>query len=194
MTKKARHDLSLPEPLLQMIEVRAKELGLSKNHCMRDLIEKGLRFEKEQAENAIKKEEPTNALKPTDLEPIKQEIMKMTTQLIAIGEQQGQEMARAHTRYRAQIEANETIIGMTKKTNNTIVAMYERTETIMKYIGQRFPVAINQALYFISNLYYRSTADIKKNEVFSKEELSGISEKAEELYDRKKCLLLESDK
>ena len=191
MTKKARHDLSLPEPLLHTIEARAKESGISKNHCMRDLLEKGLRWEKAQVDNAALK---TAATKPVDLEPIHQELARITTQLVTIHELQKQSNTNADIRHKAQTEANETIITMTKKTNNTIVAMYERTETIVQYIGQRLPVAINQALYFISHLYYRSTADIKKNQIFSKEELSGISEKAEELYDRKKCLLLESDK
>ena len=194
MTKKTRHDLSLPEPLLRMIEARANEAGISKNHCMRDLLEKGLRWEKEQAEDAIKKEEPTNALKPTELEPIKQELAKMTTHLVAIHEQQKQAMTSADMRHKAQTDANETIITMTKKTNNSIVAMYERTETIIQYIGNRLPIAINQVLYFISILFFRSTANINNNEVFSKKELSDIEEKAEELYEKKKCMLLEAGK
>lgn len=182
MTKKARHDLSLPEPLLRMIEIRAGESGESKNQCIQKLIEKGLQYEKEHSPENMR-----NLAQPTvNLEPLQDQLRKVQEQLDSVLRNQNIADKNSESRHKARHEENKVITDAIISANNNIDTMHERTEHITKQICEYIPETLNTILHNTNYSYMISVEDMPlKN--YSTKTAKRIEEEVGELNDKFKC-------
>lgn|GEM_PF-6678075 len=179
--KKQRHNIWLTATISDVIKARA-DAPSKKSTTIEDLIQKGLRWEKEHGDNATLK---VAATKPVDLEPIHQELARITTHLVTIQEQQKQAAVVKETHNTIQENANRTIIEATKTANNNIFVMHQRTERMEKYILDKIPSILNSQFLYTIYLYHTFIELQMKNKVLTQNEIDKIKKIVEETYDTK---------
>ncbi len=178
--KKQRHNIWLTATISDVLKARI-DAPSKKSTTIEDLIQKGLRWEKEQLDNTASK---AAAIKPVDLEPLHQELARITTQLVTIKEQQKQAAAISETHNATQENANKTIIDATKMVNNNLFVMYQRTERMEKHIIEKIPFLLNTAIHHIMLIFYSINKYQKKNSIFTPEEVDEINKLSTESSDK----------
>ena len=182
MTKKARHDLSLPEPLLRMIEARANESGESKNQCIQKLIEKGLQYEKEHST-----ETKSNLAQPTvNLEPLQEQMNHIQKQLDIIQKNQETAERNSETRHKSRHADSMTIMDALKIVNGNVLLVDKQANIIRKKLGENMTGCVNKTLDLVTFIYSLSIEDMG-NKDYSEKIQQTIKKDAAEIYHSHCC-------
>ena len=185
MTKKARHDLSLPEPLLRMIEARSNESGESKNQCIQKLIEKGLQYEKEQADNSYRRTEKS-VPQHINLESLQEQMNKIQRQLDQIQKNQETAEINSETRHKSRHADTMTIMDALKIVNGNILLVDKQANIIRKKLGENMTGCINKTLDLVTFMYSLSIEDMG-NKDYSEKIQQTIKGDAAEIYNSYCC-------
>ncbi|HSA32154.1 MAG TPA: hypothetical protein P5077_00345 [bacterium] len=182
MTKKARHDLSLPEPMLLMIEVRSRESGESKNQCIQKLLEKGLQYEREHST-----ETKSNIAQPTvNLEPLQEQMNKIQRQLDTILKSQEALENNSETRHKSRYADTMTIMEALKIVNGNVLLVDKQANIIRKKLGENITGCVNKTLDLVTFMYSLAIEDIG-NKDYSEKIKRTIKGYAAEIYNSHCC-------
>ncbi|HNT26794.1 MAG TPA: hypothetical protein PKH10_01325 [bacterium] len=179
--KKRRHNIMLSVSATDIIKARSAG-PLSKSAAIEDLIEKGMRWEREQKARESGEQSRPDGNSLAALERIE-------SQIAVILERQKQAATLSEIRSNTQTEAATAIIDTVKRTNNNMVALYDRMEVVIRFVGTIIPRALNLLLLYSCHVHFKSK--YLHAGAFTKEQLDEIKKNIDAKYNDRVCPVLD---
>lgn len=159
--------------------IEARSAGaFSRSAAIEDLIEKGLRWEREQ------KGREAGEYRELD----KQSILKLgqlAAQLSVVIENQTAAATISEIRTKAQTEATGALIEKMTLLNKNMGAVYDRVDVVLKFVGTILPRALNRVLLMLSFNWFRDKKRFE--EKFTKEQEADTKKLAQDSYKHYVC-------
>lgn len=179
--KKRRHNIMLSVSATDIIKARSAG-PLSKSAAIEDLIEKGLSWEREQKAREVGEQIRTDGKSLAALERIE-------SQVAVIIERQKQAATLSEIRSNTQTEATSAIIETIKRTNNNMLAVYDRMELVVRFVATIIPRSLNLILLYACKVHFRDK--IRFDGKLTKEQLDEIKKNVDAKYKDRVCPVLD---